>query len=105
MRPANGYLLFLLSFSFMLSAAGAATYLSVVGPVQAVLYNNGNITLGKVGPGESFYVLASATTTNQSGFLVNIGWDTLQAVSLPSGWSSQSSPLYENPMKMKITVA
>ena len=50
-------------------------------------------------------MLASATTTNQSGTSVNVGWDTLTAVTLPNGWSSQASPLYENPMKMKVTVS
>ncbi|MCL5239035.1 MAG: hypothetical protein M1286_00995 [Candidatus Marsarchaeota archaeon] len=82
-----------------------ATYLTVEGPVSALLYNNGTLNLGKIGPGESFYVLASATTANASGAIVNIGWDRLEAVSLPSGWSAQASPLYENPMKMKVTVA
>jgi hypothetical protein len=80
-------------------------YLNVEGPVSGTLYNNGSIFLGKVGPGESFYVLASPTTTNATGFLVNIGWDTLEAVKLPPGWSAQPSPLYENPMKMKVTVS
>ena len=96
---------FLIAFSFAISGV-SATYLTVQGPVSALLYNNGTINLGKVGPGESFYVLASSATANQSGTMVNIGWDTLQAVKLPSGWSAQASPLYENPtMKMKITVA
>ncbi|MGC8662688.1 MAG: hypothetical protein ACP5RT_02795 [Candidatus Micrarchaeia archaeon] len=82
-----------------------AMYLGVEGPVNGTLYNNGSIFLGKIGPGESFYVLASPSTTNTSGFYVNIGWDTLEAVKLPSGWYAQPSPLYENPMKIKITVA
>ena len=81
-----------------------ATYVSVQGPVNANLTNNGFVYLGKVGPGESFYVLASATTTNASGAVVNIGWDRLEAVNLPSGWSMQASPLYENPMKLKVSV-
>ncbi len=85
--------------------AGASTYLQVVGPATAMLYNNQSVYLGKVGPGESFYVLASPNTTSENGNYVNIGWDTLKAVSLPAGWSSQPSPLYENPMKMKITVS
>lgn len=102
-RLANS-LLFLLAFSALLLSANAI-YLTVEAPVSTVLYNNNTVNLGKVGPGESFYVLASATTTNQSGALINIGWDQLQAITLPSGWSSQASPLYENPMKMKVTVA
>ncbi len=82
----------------------ANTYLSVVGPVSQTLYNNGNVYLGKVAPGESFYILANSSTVNSTGYYINIGWDKLTAISLPSGWSSQSSPLYENPMKMKVTV-
>jgi hypothetical protein len=95
----------LLLTAFALASASGATYLQIQGPVSTQLLNNGSIYLGKVGPGESFYVLASATTTNQTGFLINVGWDTLTAVKLPSGWSSQASPLYGNPMKMKVTVS
>jgi hypothetical protein len=87
----------------LIGLAGA-TYVSVQGPVNANLTNNGFVYLGKVGPGESFYILASATTTNASGAVVNIGWDRLEAVNLPSGWSMQASPLYENPMKLKVSV-
>lgn len=81
-----------------------ATSLSVIGPTSAVLHNNQSVFLGKVGPGESFYVLASASTPNATGYVVNIGWDQLEAVNLPQGWISQPSPLYENPMNLKITV-
>lgn len=83
-----------------------ATYLQVEGPISSgQLPNNASIYLGKVGPGESFYVLASATTTNQSGAVVNIGWDRLEAVNLPgSAWQQEPSLLYADPMKLKITV-
>ena len=74
----------------LIGLAGA-TYVSVQGPVNANLTNNGFVYLGKVGPGESFYILASATTTNASGSVVNIGWDRLEAINLPSGWSMQAS--------------
>jgi hypothetical protein len=94
----------ILLLSLLLPKVGA-TYLQIEGPISAQLVNNGSISLGKVGPGESFYVLASATTTNQTGKVINIGWDTLSAVNLPPGWTSESSPLYENPMKIKITIA
>ena len=100
----NRQALFLLSLFVLLSSA-SAMYLAVEGPVSSTLYDNGVINLGKVGPGESFYILASATTTNGTGAVVNIGWDTLKTLELPTGWSSQASPLYEDPMKMKVTVA
>ncbi|MEM0086967.1 MAG: hypothetical protein QW774_02160 [Candidatus Micrarchaeaceae archaeon] len=94
------------ALALMLSMSLAnAMYLQIVGPASGTLQNNGSILLGNVGPGESFYVLASAATTNASGKYINIGWDTLEAVRLPQGWSAQPSPLYENPMKLKVTVS
>jgi len=96
----------LLSLLSFVCAYASSTYLAVQGPVQSTLYNNGSIYLGKVGPGESFYILANSSTINSTGSYVGpIGWDSLTASNLPSGWSSQSSPLYQNPMKMKITVS
>lgn len=83
-----------------------ATYLGVVGPVAGTLQSNQTLYLGRVGPGESFYVIANSSTTNASGVYVGpIGWDTLQAHDLPAGWSSQASPLYAAAMKTKITVS
>lgn len=105
MRTSGFFILASLS-AVMLLASISATYVVVEGPVNATL--NGSQTsfyLGKVGPGESFYVLASANTTNAKGELVNVGWDQLEAIGLPAGWTSQSSSLYDNPMKMKITVS
>jgi hypothetical protein len=97
-------MLFLISLSIAIFSVGAS-YLIVQGPVSGLLYEGGNVTLGKIGPGESIYILASATTQNKSGAIINIGWDTLKALSLPQGWTAQPSPLYENPMKMKITAS
>ncbi|MHB1830336.1 MAG: COG1470 family protein [Candidatus Micrarchaeaceae archaeon] len=98
-------ILYFAVFAAFLMALSNATYLNILGPTSQILQNNQSIYLGKVGPGESFYVLASSSTTNSTGFLVNIGWDRLQVVNLPQGWYSQPSPLYETPMKIKVTVA
>ncbi|MGC9156609.1 MAG: hypothetical protein ACP5GD_00220 [Candidatus Micrarchaeia archaeon] len=94
-----------LLFAFASMVLANAAYLSLTYPVQATLHNGSSLYLGKVGPGESFYIDADADTTNANGMMINIGWDTLQTISLPSGWTSQPSPLYANPMKLKITVA
>ncbi len=88
----------------LLNSVNAAPYLKILSPTNGTLLNNGNIYLGKVAPGESFYILASPTTPNYNGTLINIGWDRLTYVTLPTGWSAQPSLLYENPMEMKITV-
>jgi hypothetical protein len=88
-----------------LAFTASAMDLAIQGPVNGTLHQGGSIYLGKLGPGESFYILASASTPNATGSYINIGWDTLQALNLPSGWSAQPSPLYENPMKLKITAS
>ncbi|MGC8587105.1 MAG: hypothetical protein ACP5K9_02335 [Candidatus Micrarchaeia archaeon] len=93
------------ALAFVLVGAVNATYLQIEGPVSGTLYANGSIYIGKVGPGESFYILASANTTNSSGKMIYLGWNKLEAVSLPPGWSAEASQLYANPMKMKITAA
>src|SRR5271163_2823929 len=100
----NSKLVYFLVIPAMLMTLSNAIYLSVLGPTSIVLQNNQSVTLGNIGPGESFYVLASASTPNATGYMVNIGWDNLSALNLPKGWTSQPSPLYENPMKIKITV-
>ena len=87
------------------SIAVNAAYLSISAPTTATLYNNGSVYLGKVAPGESFYVSASAATTGNNGASINIGWDTLTSVNLPQGWSAQPSQLYANPMRMKVRVS
>ncbi len=100
----RGYMLLLFIASLVAGVANA-TYLSVQGPVSNTLHNGGSIYLGKVAPGESFYVMAGSGTTNATGTYTYPGWDKLEAVSHPAGWSTQPSPLYENPMKMKVTVS
>ncbi|MCL4364854.1 hypothetical protein M1590_00830 [Candidatus Marsarchaeota archaeon] len=100
----NLYGIFAALIAVSAMAFANATYLNIQGPVSGVLHNGEGIYLGKVGPGESFYVSASATTTNSTGYSVNIGWDQLKALNLPKGWYSQPSLLYENPMKIKITL-
>ncbi len=103
MRPY--WKLFLFAGLLTVMGANAATYLTVIAPVSATLNSGQTVYLGKVAPGESFYVLANPNTTSNNGNYINIGWDTLKSLSLSGGWSSQQSPLYENPMKMKITVS
>lgn len=102
---AKHFSLLALGTFYIFVLASSATYLALVGPTNATLYDGEKIYLGKVGPGESFFVLANASTTNSSGVLINKGWSTLKTISLPSGWSSQASLLYEDPMRTKITVS
>ena len=67
------YNLILLSIIMGLAvvALSHATYVNITEPFNATVQQNGSIYLGKVGPGQTFYVTISAATTNVSGAIVN----------------------------------
>lgn len=95
----------LIAFSIAAIALPMASYVTILEPYNATVQQNGSIYLGKVGPGQTFYITVSATTTNQSGAQENIGWDELIASSLPSGWITQNSALYTSAPSIKIAVS
>ncbi|MGI0100873.1 MAG: hypothetical protein ACREBH_04125 [Candidatus Micrarchaeaceae archaeon] len=103
MRP--GFILVALIITFgLLLTVQHAVYVNVTEPYNATVQQNGSIYLGKVGPGQPFYVTISPETTNSTGALFTIGWDELVASSLPSGWITENSPLYTTP-SVKIAVS
>ncbi|HVC58312.1 MAG TPA: hypothetical protein VND15_02455 [Candidatus Acidoferrales bacterium] len=82
-----------------------ATYVSVVEPFNATINaSNATVYLGKVGPGQTFYVTISAATT-YNGVAYPIGWDKLAVSRLPQGWLAQNSSLYTSLISAKITVS
>lgn len=92
-------------FAFAAVALSHASYVTMTEPFNATVQQNGSIYLGKVGPGQTFYVTISAATQNVSGANVSIGWDELVASSLPQGWITQNSPLYTTYPSVKIAVS
>lgn len=89
----------------MLSLVGmsAASYISIVEPYNATLYNNGTIYLGKVGPGQPFYITAISDAVNKSGVTIVRGWNQMYAAGLPSGWVITNSSTYSKYLSVKIT--
>lgn len=83
----------------------SSAYVSVLEPYNATIYNNGSILLGKVGPGEPFYITISSTTTSNSGMVLNYGWNRLVAYGLPAGWSVINSSLNVQQLSVKITAS
>jgi hypothetical protein len=88
-----------------LVAVSGATYVNMTEPFTATIQQNSSIYLGKVGPGQTFYVTISSATVNSTGAPTSIGWDELIATSLPTGWITANSPLYIAYPSIKITVA
>ena len=82
-----------------------ASYVSVVEPYNATVKTNGSMYLGKVGPGQTFFVTISGTTTDSTGNVLNLGWNKLVATDIPAGWLVQNSSLYNPTLSVKMTVA
>lgn len=105
MTAVGKYLLITMIAAVALIAISGATYVNITEPYNATVNQNGSIYLGKVGPGQTFYVTISATTENSTGATYSIGWDELIASSLPNGWITENSALYTTNPSIKITVA
>lgn len=77
----------------MLVAVPSAAYVSMLEPYGAQLNNGSSIQLGKVGPGQTFYVNISSTTMTSEGNTINIGWNKLIVKRYPPGWVVKNSSL------------
>ena len=92
----------LLVLSLTVAAAGAST-VRMTEPYNATIIGNSTVYLGKVGPGQTFYVTVSAITTNSTGAVFERGWNELLVTNLPSGWIAENSSLYNSYLSVKIT--
>jgi hypothetical protein len=81
-----------------------ASYVSIVSPYNYTVNSNATVALGNVGPGQTFYVTVSAATTNQTGSMLNYGWNKLVATDVPAGWIVQNSSLNNQFLSTEITV-
>jgi hypothetical protein len=92
----------LLMLSLIIAAAGAST-VRMTEPYNATIMGNSTVYLGKVGPGQTFYVTISANTTNSTGAVFQRGWNELLATDLPRGWIAENSSLYNAYLSVKVT--
>ncbi|MGC8571877.1 MAG: hypothetical protein ACP5RI_03575 [Candidatus Micrarchaeia archaeon] len=91
------------AFIFSIASIANATYVKMVEPYNMTLYNNNSIFLGKVGPGQVFYVSILGNTTNLKGEQVSGAWNRLN-VTAPVGWGVENSSLYRTTLSAKVTV-
>ncbi|MCL4411721.1 hypothetical protein M1329_02205 [Candidatus Marsarchaeota archaeon] len=99
----RSYLVFAIAAFMLLSMAGAS-YVSILEPYNATISGaNGSIYLGKVGPGQTFTVTISSTTTNSSGTLLNYAWNEFNVSDLPQGWIAKNSGLYRQTLSVEVT--
>ncbi len=86
----------------MLAGYASASYVTVLEPINATLYQGGSVLLGKDGPGQTFYITISAATKNSTGALFENGWNQLVATGVPQGWIVQNSSLNDQQLSVKI---
>jgi hypothetical protein len=94
-------LLFMAAFALMVSTA-AASSVTILEPFNATVTQGGSVLLGKVGPGQTFYITISATTTNATGVTFSRGWNKLVATGVPQGWIVENSSLNGADLSVKI---
>ncbi len=78
---------------FLLVATPAAAYVKMFEPYGAQLSNGSSVQLGKIGPGQTFYVNISSSTATSTGNNINIGWNELVVKRYPPGWTIENSSL------------
>jgi len=76
----------------------------VLSPVSSPVDEGMEISVGNVGPGQTFSVIADPVETTGGRFGIGGAYDRLFASSLPYGWSSAPSKLYSKPLQADITV-
>ncbi len=74
-------------------------------PFNSTLHDGGSVFLGKVGPGQTFAIAISATTSNATGAVFPRGWNELNVTKKPQGWVVENSSLNNANETVKITTA
>jgi hypothetical protein len=92
---------FAIALAALLSCAFA---LGVLSPVAAEVGQGSEITIGNVGPGQTFSVVVDPEVASGGAYGTGGAYDQLYASSLPEGWSSAPSRLYAKPLQADITV-
>ncbi|ASI13445.1 membrane protein [Candidatus Mancarchaeum acidiphilum] len=81
------------------------SYVRMIEPYSSILYANSSVYLGKVAPGQTFYVTISSTSLNKNNKSINLGWNHFVAYGLPKGWVVENSSYNINEPSVKIKAA
>jgi len=95
----------LIPFAILLCAAPIfALSVSALSPVSAEISQGSQLSIGNVGPGQTFAVTVEPRVSTGGKYGIGGAYDRLSATSLPSGWTSNPSKLYGSPLQAEITV-
>jgi hypothetical protein len=86
-------LIVLALISITASAYAGSSYVTIVEPFNATATANSSVFLGKVGPGQAFYITVSSATAYPNGTKVAYGWNKLSVEGVPQSWVVENSSL------------
>ena len=90
-------------FAVAILSASYASVVQVTEPYAVNVTNGTTLILGRVGPGQPFYITINSTAKNATGFLVNLGWNIINASDLPAGWTAHPKRTYSQSPMVEIT--
>jgi hypothetical protein len=90
--------------SFLVLFIAPAFAIAVLSPVSAQIAQGSQISVGDVGPGQTFAVSVEPAASTGGKYGIGGAYDQLFASSLPEGWASTPSKLYGSPLQADITV-
>ncbi|MFA6489268.1 MAG: hypothetical protein WCT52_01155 [Candidatus Micrarchaeia archaeon] len=96
-------LLAVLASLFVLFAAPAFA-INTIYPVSAEITQGSQISVGDVGPGQTFAVSVEPMASTGGKYGIGGAYDKLSASKMPYGWASTPSKLYGSPLQADITV-
>lgn len=94
-----------LIFALVLFLVSPAFAVQVLSPVSTEIEQGSQISMGDVGPGQTFAVVVDPKVATGGKYGLGGAYDKMYASSLPAGWSSSPSKLYATPLQTDITVA
>jgi len=88
----------------LFSSFANAYYVNMIEPFNMTIPNNGNVMLGKVGPGQTFFITINSSVKNSAGLIIQRGWNELLVEKAPEGWLFANSPLNRANISIEISV-
>ncbi|VVB98695.1 Uncharacterised protein [uncultured archaeon] len=91
-------------FAALFALVSACFAVNVISPLTATVTDGSQISVGNVGPGQTFAIVAEPEVATGGRYGLGGAYDQMSASELPYGWTSVPSKIYSNPLQTDITV-
>ena len=93
-----------LLLSALLALCIISNPVSLLSPVSTQVSDGSVISIGVVGPGQTFALSADPKLSTGGKYGIGGAYDQLFVTSLPEGWTATPSQLYADPLQAEVTV-